>query len=249
MFSGHGLTVAPDQIGSGRAWDTYDAYLFDIDGTLLNCTDAVHYFAFCDALTELAGKAINLNGVVTHGNTDVGILRDALRLHGVEEARWRPRLAEARKRMCGFVQHRELELRIRVLPAVREILRHLAERGAVLGLATGNLEMIGWMKLRACELARYFQFGGFSDAFESRVDVFRAALAEAQRRTSPGAAVCVVGDTPADIRAAREIGLDVIAVATGIYTPDQLLAESPNLCLGTLAELLGESPAKRLKRL
>ncbi len=33
-----------------RRWDAYDAYLFDIDGTLMNCTDAVHYFAFCEAL-------------------------------------------------------------------------------------------------------------------------------------------------------------------------------------------------------
>ena len=43
-----------------RAWDSYDAYLFDIDGTLLNCTDAVHYFAFCDTLTMLARRPLNL---------------------------------------------------------------------------------------------------------------------------------------------------------------------------------------------
>ena len=30
----------------GFRWDSADAFLFDIDGTLLNSRDAVHYFAF-----------------------------------------------------------------------------------------------------------------------------------------------------------------------------------------------------------
>ena len=61
------------------------ALFLDIDGTLLNCMDAVHYFAFCDALSEVAGRALNLDGVVTHGNTDEGILRDAFAVGGVAE--------------------------------------------------------------------------------------------------------------------------------------------------------------------
>ena len=63
-----------------RSWDAFDAYLFDIDGTLINCKDAVHYFAFCAALKSLSGRNLNLDGVTAHGNTDVGILRDALML-------------------------------------------------------------------------------------------------------------------------------------------------------------------------
>jgi phosphoglycolate phosphatase len=55
-----------------RAWDEFDAYLFDIDGTLINCRDAVHYFAFCESLTRIAGRPMNLDGVVAHGNTDAG---------------------------------------------------------------------------------------------------------------------------------------------------------------------------------
>ena len=73
-----------------RAWDEFDAYLFDIDGTLINCRDAVHYFAFCEALTRIAGRPTNLDGVVAHGNTDVGILRDALHLAKVPDEAWRP---------------------------------------------------------------------------------------------------------------------------------------------------------------
>ena len=39
----------------GRAWDAFDAYLFDIDRTLINCTDATHYFAFHNAVEKVFG--------------------------------------------------------------------------------------------------------------------------------------------------------------------------------------------------
>src|SRR5579875_1953218 len=91
-------------------WDCFDAYLFDIDGTLLHCTDAVHYFAFCSVLSSVAGRQLNLEGVVTHGNTDVGILRDAFALAGISEDLWRPRLPEIREAMCRFVEARREEL-------------------------------------------------------------------------------------------------------------------------------------------
>ncbi len=129
------MTRAP-----AEEWDRYDVYLFDIDGTLLECTDAVHYFAFCDALHLLAGRPLNLDGVTAHGNTDNGILRDALTLANVPEAAWRPRLAEARAAMCRQVEASQAELCVAVLPHVRTVLDHLRSRGALLGVATGNLE-------------------------------------------------------------------------------------------------------------
>jgi phosphoglycolate phosphatase len=226
-------------MGGRRRWDAYDAYLFDIDGTLLHCTDAVHYFAFCEALGALAGRPMNLDGVTAHGNTDVGILRDALVLAGVEDETWRPRLAETRSAMCRFVEERKTDLCATVLPSVPEVLRHLRERGAVLGVATGNLEGIGRLKLGHCGLLEFFDFGGYSDAYEYRRDVFRGALARARELAGGEARVCVVGDTPEDVRAARANGLDVIAVATGIYSFEELMVEQPDWCLRSLGELVG----------
>src|SRR5579863_9132392 len=87
--------------GSGCSWDSFDAYLFDIDGTLLHCRDAVHYFAFCEVLTSIAGRALTLDGVATHGNTDMGIVRDALRLAACHDTSpsasplWKPLFADA----------------------------------------------------------------------------------------------------------------------------------------------------------
>jgi len=127
---------------------------------------------------------------------------------------------------------------VTLLPQVREVLGHLRARGAVLGISTGNLERIGKLKLKHAGLLDYFQFGGWSDDYEYRADVFRGAIAKARAIASERAALCVVGDTPADIRAARENALPVIAVSTGIYSFEQLQQEKPELCIRSFDDLL-----------
>ena len=220
-----------------RAWDDFDVYLFDIDGTLINCTDATHYFAFCDALKTVSGRELTLEGVTAHGNVDEGILRDALALASVAESEWRPRLPAISAAMCDFVEIRKAELRTTVLPHVHRVLQHLRNRGAKLGVATGNLERIGRLKLENADLMRYFDFGGWSDGYEFRADVFRAALDKAHALCGAQTAVCVVGDTPADVKAAHANQLPVIAVATGIYAMEQLRLQKPEWCVPSLGEL------------
>jgi phosphoglycolate phosphatase len=229
-------------IGNGsplRVWDAYDAYLFDIDGTLLHCTDAVHYFAFCEALESVVGRPLNLDGVTAHGNTDIGILRDALKLAGVPDARWRPRIGEIQAAMCRFVEERKKGICVTVLPGVIAVLNHLRSRGALLGVATGNLAGIGELKLTHGGLLDHFDFGGYSDAYEFRQDVFKGALEKARALAGSQVSVCVIGDTPEDIRAARANGLKVIAVATGAFSFEDLLVEKPDRCLRSLVELFG----------
>lgn len=224
--------------GGNRAWDSFDVYLFDIDGTLLQCTDAVHYFAFCNVLESIVGHPMSLDGVVAHGNTDVGIVRDALRLAGLDDDDWRPKLPKIKQGMREYVQARQEEMCVSVLPGAREVLRHLLDKGAILGVATGNLEVIGRLKLKRAGLLPFFEFGCWSDACESRSEVFQAARTKAQLLGADGASTCVVGDTPEDIAAARRNGLQVIAVASGIYPANVLTAETPDICIHSLTDLL-----------
>jgi len=221
-----------------RPWDEFDAYLFDIDGTLMNCTDAVHYFAFNDALSAVAGRPLTIDGVVAHGNVDVGIIREAFALAAIPEAVWRPRLPEILARMCAFVSEHQHDLCISVLPGVREGLEHLRSRGATLGTATGNLEVIGRTKLKSAGLLNLFDFGSWSDACETRAEVFRHAAAKVRSLSRDDKSICVVGDTPADIQAARANDLKVIAVSTGIFSYETLAAENPDHVVYSLTELM-----------
>lgn len=222
--------------GLQRRWDAYDAYLFDIDGTLVHCKDAVHYFAFGAALSRVAGRPVNLDGLPVQGKVDPGILRDAFARAGVPEAQWRPELPRMLEQMGEQVEAHAGDFQITVLPGVREVLEHLQGRGAVLGVGTGNLERIGWAKLRACGLREFFSFGGFSDGFEDRGEMICAAVAQARGRTRADASVLVIGDTPGDITAARAAGVEVVAVATGIFAASALVVA--DLVVGNLRELV-----------
>jgi phosphoglycolate phosphatase-like HAD superfamily hydrolase len=125
-----------------------------------------------------------------------------------------------------------------VLPGIREVLDLLRGSGKLLGVASGNLELVGWLKLKAAGLQDYFSFGRFADECELRDDIFRAAVAEARRRLGPEATVCFVGDTPDDVRAARSAGGRIIAVGTGIFKVEDLASHGPDALISCCSELL-----------
>jgi phosphoglycolate phosphatase len=225
-------------IESGFAWDAQDAYLFDIDGTLLRSRDRVHMDSLPSSVREVMGIEVSLEGVSLAGNTDTSILREACALAGVPPEVLEPQMAAILEGMCANVAGRRHELQPILMPGVEETLKYLAERGATLGVATGNLEMIGWIKVERAGLREWFRFGGFSDRFPVRSDLIGDAAIKARELAGAQASVCVVGDTPRDIQAAHANGLPVIAVATGHFSFDELLVHKPEACTTTLADLL-----------
>ena len=236
----------------GFRWDRQGAYLFDIDGTLLRSRDRVHYDSFFAAVEHVLGRPLLLDGVTLHGNTDPGILRDAFRLSEMDESGWRPHLQRIFSHMSEGVTARQTEMDLQVMPGVEAMLAYLQKQGAALGVATGNIETIGWIKVAQAGLRDWFTFGGFSDEFEVRSEMIRHALAIARQQAGTGkdASVCVVGDTVHDVTAARANGLPTIAVATGNYTFDELIEAEPEVCATTLEALLAtvHDPATREQR-
>jgi phosphoglycolate phosphatase-like HAD superfamily hydrolase len=225
-------------IESGFAWDAQDAYLFDIDGTLLRSRDRVHMDSLPASVRKVLGIEVSLEGVSLAGNTDTSILREACALAGVPPEVLEPQMAAILEGMCANVAGRRHELQPILMPGVEDTLKYLAERGATLGVATGNLEMIGWIKVERAGLREWFRFGGFSDRFPLRSDLIGNAAIKARELTNAQATVCVVGDTPRDIEAAHANNLPVIAVATGHFSFDELLEHKPEVCTTTLADLL-----------
>lgn len=219
------------ELPRGFNWRRFDAYLFDIDGTLLNSRDAVHYEAFLIAMRELYGRAVGLEGVPVHGSTDPLILLKALERAGINETDGRAVLDAAMDRMCSEVEARAEELRPELCGAVTKLLAELASEGKLLGVTSGNVERIGWAKLKAAGIDEYFSFGSFSDRNETRTGIFRWGAEEARRRLGDEATVCFVGDTPADVEAAKACGFPVIAVATGIFSMMELAKGEPEMCI------------------
>ena len=228
-------------IEPGFRWDRQDAYLFDIDGTLLRSRDRVHVDSFASSVHRVTGFEITLAGIVLHGSTDTAILREACRQAGVPADLLEAHLDGILEAMRHAVSERRLEMDLVRMPGVEQVLDHLARRGALLGVATGNLELIGWIKVEQAGLRQWFRFGGFSDHFPIRSELVGQAADKARELDGRGASICVVGDTPRDIEAARANFLSVIAVATGRYSFDELMQYQPEVCATSLADLLAHT--------
>jgi phosphoglycolate phosphatase len=222
-------------IEPGFSWDAQDAYLFDIDGTLLRSRDRVHVDSFASSVHRVTGFEITLAGILLHGSTDTAILREACNQAGVPADILETRIEAILEAMRHAVADRRHELDLVRMPGVEKTLDHLAKRGA---LATGNLEVIGWIKVEEVGLRQWFRFGGFSDHFPIRAELIGQAANKAREMAGKAASICVVGDTPRDIEAARANFLSVIAVATGRYSFDELLEYQPEVCATSLADLL-----------
>jgi phosphoglycolate phosphatase len=236
--------MAPDPDG-GRAfvrpgfrWDSADAFLFDIDGTLLNSRDAVHYFAFRTAIRDVLGIEASIEGVPVHGNTDVGILRAVLQRAGLRDRAIDKHMPQIVARMCTEVQQNRERLNPELCPSILELINHLQGRGKLLGAASGNLETVGWLKLEKAGLKPMFAFGSFSFPRGLRAEIFQHGIDLARELLGKQASMTVVGDTPSDIEAARTVGVPVIALATGIYSFAQLKAHDPDACFACGSDLL-----------
>ena len=222
----------------GFRWDSTDAFLFDIDGTLLNSRDAVHYFAFRNAIREVLGIEASIEGVPVHGNTDVGILRAVLQRAGMKDAAIDKHMPQIVAKMCAEVEQNREQLNPVLCPSILELIGHLQRQGKLLGAASGNLETVGWLKLEKAGLRPMFAFASFSFPRELRLEIFQHGIDLARQRLGEHASVSVVGDTPADIEAARAVDVPVIALATGIYSFAQLKAYDPDACFACGTDLL-----------
>jgi phosphoglycolate phosphatase-like HAD superfamily hydrolase len=228
-------------IEPGFSWDGQDAYLFDIDGTLLRDLDRIHMGSFAPSIQRVTGFELTLDGIPVQGSTDTAILREAFRQAGIPGEVIEAQLDAILEAMCLRVAQQRDRLRLMLMPGVEAVLAHLAGKGALLGVATGNLEAIGWIKIEKAGLREWFRFGGFSDRFPIRSELVGHAARKAHELAGPGARVCVVGDTPRDIEAAHDNSLSVIAVATGSFGFDALREFRPEVCATSLADLLAQT--------
>src|SRR5579884_2385082 len=216
-----------------------EAYIFDIDGTLLVTRDLVHWNGLHQAMLEAYGVDTTIAGLSYHGKTDIGILRMALDRCGIAGASFEEKLPIALAAICREVSANCSGLRPEVCPGIAELLKELSERGKLLGIASGNLEIVGWHKITAAGLRQFFVFGSFGDSCELRSAIFERAVQEVRTRLGQHARTCFIGDTPEDIRAARHAKAEVIAVATGVHKFDELAALQPDACYHSCAELVG----------
>lgn len=204
-----------------------EGVIFDLDGTLGN-TLPVCYAAFREALLAHTGREYADAEVdALFGPSEEGIIRRAV------PADQRHDCLEAY--LAAY--ERNHDLAPRPFPGMAEALDTLARRGLRLGLATGKGPRSAAISLRRLGLADRFdviEVGSPEGAVKP--DAIRRILA--RWGVAPEHAA-YVGDTAADIEAAREAGVIPLAAA---WAPtarrDELLAAQPAALFTDVAELV-----------
>jgi phosphoglycolate phosphatase-like HAD superfamily hydrolase len=213
--------------------------LFDIDGTLIRRAGPHHRRALERACTELAGRPVSIDGISTHGMLDTAITDEMLRRAGVEEdlaRQIRPRIQPLAEE--AYAADHSTTLRDKVCPGVETILEFLSSEEIPLALVTGNYAAIGWKKMDLAGLRPYFTDGAFAGMSETRTGLVELMMqrAAALDANANGSRFVLVGDSPSDIKAARDNGIRVLAVATGINTYEELAGERPDFLTHDLTD-------------
>jgi phosphoglycolate phosphatase len=222
------VTGPVEASGERRRQSSVPVLFWDIDGTLL-MTGGAGMYAWNDAVKELTGRDVDLKTTIrTAGFTDYQIAQKTFEVLGLEiDVLLVDRLVRRYEELLPASLPRR---KGRVLDNVREILEHLArERPMVRSyLLTGNTRAGAAAKLTHYGLSAYLPEGAFCLDTGERSGIARRAL-DLARQGGPvdDEAVVVIGDTPHDITCARAIGAKTIAVATGGYSLDELVAYEP----------------------
>jgi phosphoglycolate phosphatase-like HAD superfamily hydrolase len=215
--------------------------LFDIDGTLITSRGAGRR-AMRTALERVFGAAGGIDQYDLRGRTDTRIVHDVMGALGWEPARVKERLDDFFEAYLGGLTSEIGDGRhVVTLPGVSAVVARLAQSpDALLGLVTGNIEEGARIKLLPTGLWPLFRVGAYGSDHMDRRRLPSLAARRAQALVGyPFAAtdVVVIGDTPHDIYCARACGAVAVAVTTGQYTRDELLAERPDHLFDDLADV------------
>lgn len=216
--------------------------LFDIDGTLL-ISRGIGREAKRRAMLECFGATGELDNHVFGGKTDWGILADLLATFGHSVADIGAAMPAYEAVMARHMHAIRESYRADAIPHAMELVHALrAREDAIVGLVTGNTAKTAAIKL---EMAGYdpewFPLGAFGNESAYRPDLTRKALARAQAQsngTIKAEDVIVIGDTAADIEAARAIDAIAVAVCTGYESREKLRGSAPDFLLADLSAFL-----------
>lgn len=209
--------------------------LFDIDGTLIDAGGAGQA-AMEQAIAREFGATRPVTGIPAAGRTDRAIGRDLFDYYSIPatDANWSRYLQTYFALLPDSLRDRPG----RILPGVTSLIERLSVRDDVfLGLLTGNFAEGARLKLSHYGLHQYFRLGGYGDDHLERDDVARQAWSTLQAHLPHVTAsdVWVIGDTPSDVRCGRAIGANTVAVATGLFSHEELADTRPTVLLPDLS--------------
>ena len=212
-----------------------DACIFDLDGTLLD-TNRLHARAFNRAFDE-QGFRIPEDRILPEIGKGAKKLVPAV-VGPSAEAEYGEKLREGHSRFYAELVEQE---DVRVFDDVRGLLAAVRERGLKVAVATASKkEELDKVAERAgLDLDRIADvIVTDSDVEESKPEPDTVQAAVKKLGLAPTQCV-MLGDTPYDAEACKKAGVVLLAVATGVHAPEDLLRAGARAVYADAADVLG----------
>ncbi|CAN5607550.1 HAD family hydrolase [soil metagenome] len=220
--------------------------LFDIDGTLLHSNGAGRRIVE-ETMGALLGREVSTEGVSFSGKTDRQIFRELLNREDLDGRSTDDLVDQMTEAYSSGMSATLAAEHIDVLPGAIELVARLHREGThLLGLLTGNVEPMAYLKLSLGGIHEPFKrgerrlLGAFGCDHEERNELPAVAVQRAKdyaKVTFAPHEVVIIGDTPLDIACARAHGCRVVAVATGKFDAETLEHHQPDVLLPSLDDI------------
>ena len=207
-------------------WPSYKAVVFDLDGTIVDSVELI-IVSFQHAIREVLGREISREeSIIWVGRP----LREQMALFSPEHA---DELVAAYRQF----NHREHDRMLKLYDGVLNLLDGLLSARTKLGLVTSKSRYTTQMAFDLTGIESYFDASVCADESPGNKPSPEPILACLEQLGVDAGDAAYVGDSPADLQAARAAGVRAIAVTWGVFDRATLEAEKPDVLVNTIAEL------------
>lgn len=205
--------------------------LWDIDGTLLKISRQGAISLHLEVAKNL-GSSLSSIPFEASGMTDSDVIGRLLELSGL--GRDFGMMELALDQLDILSEKLENQTNFEILPGVSDMLARLRLNSWRNGVLTGNSMRRALSKINKSDLSSFFdsRFIFTCNPGESRQDI--AIRVHKNLNKLQITTVIIIGDTPADIEIARKVGFQVVAVASGKFSSDELGRYQPDLLINGL---------------
>lgn len=207
----------------------YEAYLFDLDGTLINSIDLI-LDCYVETLTKHRGESPTREYFLE----GLGItLREQFRVFTSDEDEVQTMVDTYRE--FNFARHDDV---VKPYAGIQEALATLKDQGARVGVVTNKLRYGAGRGLRVAGIEQHVdQLMACDDVENPKPHPEPVTLLLKGLNVAPEAAV-LIGDSPIDMQAGRAAGVAIAAAHWGPFEAELLHAEEPEHHLHEVPEIL-----------
>ncbi len=210
--------------------------IWDIDGTLIDC-GAAGRKAMNRTFKEVFQIDNGFEGISMSGRLDQVILKEAFDRHSLNHQD----VTHFYERYKNILDEILKQTEVKLYAGILDVLDYTESHHNIINvISTGNCEVGAWLKLKHAGIDQYFEQGGFGCSFVKREDLVGQTIKVVEKKHSivfDPKDIIVIGDTPYDIMSGQHHRTTTIAVLTGSYSRQELLAYKPTYIIDNFEDL------------